>query len=93
MGFVGASIKPAVEVMRNLYDLFVMCNATLVEVNPLGETPDGKVRCVDAKLNFDDNAEFRQEDIFELRDRTQEDPREIAASAYVLKEEGKEYSS
>ena len=52
-------------------------DCTLVEVNPLGETPDGDVVVCDAKINFDDNAEFRQGDIFKFRDRTQEDQREV----------------
>merc|ERR550514_94126 len=56
----------------------------MVEVNPLAETPDGRVLCADAKLNFDDNAEFRQDEIFAMRDISQEDPRDVGASKYDL---------
>ena len=59
-------------------------DATLCEINPLAETQDSKVMCCDAKLNFDDNAEFRQKKIFQHRDRTQEDPREVEAAQYDL---------
>jgi hypothetical protein len=57
---------------------------TMVEINPLAETTDGRVLVCDAKLNFDDNAEFRQKPIFERRDSTQEDPREVAAAEHGL---------
>ena len=47
------------------------------QINPLAETSDGKMMAADAKLNFDDNAGFRQKEIFAMRDTTQEDPREV----------------
>jgi succinyl-CoA synthetase beta subunit len=72
------------ELVKNLYTLFRTNDCTLVEVNPLAETPDGRVVVCDGKVNFDDNAEFRQKKIFALRDRTQEDPREVEAHAYDL---------
>ncbi|XXQ30384.1 Succinate-CoA ligase subunit beta [Plasmodiophora brassicae] len=78
------SLDEAKKVMSSLYQLFRKTDATLVEINPLCETHDGRVRCTDAKLNFDDNAEYRQKEIFELRDRKQEDPREVMASEYGL---------
>jgi succinyl-CoA synthetase beta subunit len=56
----------------------------MLEINPLAETPDGNVFVCDAKINFDDNAAFRQADIFKQRDFTQEDPREVEASKYDL---------
>jgi len=61
-------------------------DCTQVEINPLVETtkPFGKVAAVDAKLNFDDNAAFRQKEVFEMRDPTEEDPREVAASKFDL---------
>lgn len=71
-------------VMKNLYNLFSSTDATLVEINPMAETPDGHVIVCDAKLNFDDNAEFRQGDIFARRDTSQEDAREVAAAEYDL---------
>jgi len=71
-------------VVEKLYQLFRAHDCTLVEVNPLAETPEGRVVVCDAKINFDDNAEFRQGNIFKLRDRTQEDYREVEASKYDL---------
>jgi len=56
----------------------------LVEINPLSETPEGHVFVCDCKLNFDDNSEFRQKEIFTKRDRAQEDPREVEAAQYQL---------
>jgi succinyl-CoA synthetase beta subunit len=60
------------------------CDSTLIEINPLIETPDKHVICADAKINFDDNADFRQKEIFELRDYSQEDPREVRAQKFNL---------
>jgi succinyl-CoA synthetase beta subunit len=67
-----------------LYELFIKCDATLIEINPMIETPAKKVICADAKINFDDNADFRQKEIFELRDTSQEDQREVRAQLYNL---------
>ena len=78
------SFDKIVTLMMNLYDMFISCDCTQVEVNPLGETPDGNVVVCDAKVNFDDNAQFRQPSIFALRDYTQEDPREVEASKFHL---------
>ncbi|KAL7541649.1 hypothetical protein ACHAXR_011096 [Thalassiosira sp. AJA248-18] len=78
------SYVKAVTLINNLYDMFLGCDCTQVEVNPLAETPDGDVVVCDAKVNFDDNAEFRQKSIFERRDFSQEDPREVEASKYDL---------
>lgn len=77
-------ISKATEQVEKLYSLFLEKDATLLEINPLAETPDGEVVCVDAKINFDDNAEFRHQDIFKQRDLTQEDEREVRASAFDL---------
>ncbi|KAK4534337.1 hypothetical protein CDCA_CDCA01G0362 [Cyanidium caldarium] len=76
--------EAATELVRNLFRMFLDKDCTLVEINPLVQTPHGQLVCVDAKVNFDDNAAFRQRDVFALRDTTQEDPREVAASAYDL---------
>mmetsp|Transcript_9598 Transcript_9598/g.16865 ORF Transcript_9598/g.16865 Transcript_9598/m.16865 type:complete len:444 (+) Transcript_9598:221-1552(+) len=84
MGFKGESLDKAKVVMTNLYNQFISTDGTLVEINPLAETPSGDVYCCDAKLNFDDNADFRQKDVFEYRDRAQEDPREVDAAQYGL---------
>lgn len=74
----------AKQLMMNLYKMFIDCDCTQVEVNPLAETPEGDIVVCDAKVNFDDNAQFRQSDIFARRDTTQEDSREVAASKYDL---------
>eukprot|EP00286_Rhodomonas_abbreviata_P014832 CAMPEP_0181341136 /NCGR_PEP_ID=MMETSP1101-20121128/30236_1 /TAXON_ID=46948 /ORGANISM="Rhodomonas abbreviata, Strain Caron Lab Isolate" /LENGTH=446 /DNA_ID=CAMNT_0023452367 /DNA_START=45 /DNA_END=1385 /DNA_ORIENTATION=- len=72
------------DVVEKLYGLFRKHDCTLLEVNPLAETPDNRVVVCDAKINFDDNAEFRQKDVFEFRDRSQEDWREVEAAKYDL---------
>eukprot|EP00475_Leptophrys_vorax_P031077 TRINITY_DN46970_c0_g1_i1.p1 TRINITY_DN46970_c0_g1~~TRINITY_DN46970_c0_g1_i1.p1 ORF type:complete len:446 (-),score=91.96 TRINITY_DN46970_c0_g1_i1:163-1500(-) len=72
--------QEAAEQVKRLYKMFISSDCTLLEINPLAETADGKMVAADAKLNFDDNASFRHKDIFALRDESQEDPREVAAS-------------
>jgi len=67
-----------------LYNTFTKCDCTMVEVNPFTETPDGSVVAVDAKVNFDDNADFRQKAIHEQRDTSQEDPLDVQAAAHDL---------
>lgn len=69
--------------MAKLYKLFKDTDATQVEINPLSETAEG-VMCMDAKLGFDENAEFRQKKVFDLRDKTQEDAAEVEAAEYGL---------
>jgi len=64
----------------NLYKLFMEKDALMVEVNPLAETSENEVMCIDAKINFDDNAMFRQKDIHDMEDSTQKDPREVEAA-------------
>ncbi|GKY98877.1 hypothetical protein MPSEU_000843700 [Mayamaea pseudoterrestris] len=78
------SFDKAVTLMKNLYSMFIALDCTQVEINPLAETPDGEVVVCDAKVNFDDNAEFRQGTVFSRRDYSQEDPREVEASKYDL---------
>ncbi|XP_076930850.1 succinate--CoA ligase [ADP-forming] subunit beta, mitochondrial-like [Bidens hawaiensis] len=70
----------SIEQVKKLYNLFRECDCTQLEINPIAETSDNKLVAADAKLNFDDNAAFRQKEIFALRDPTQEDPREVAAA-------------
>jgi len=72
------------EQIRALYNMFVDNDCTMVEVNPLAEDADGNLIAADAKIGFDDNAEFRQKAIFDQRDHTQEDPREVAAGKWDL---------
>jgi len=80
LGFSGAQLADAQVQIKNLYELFIKTDSTQVEINPFVITKDSKVYCVDAKMNFDDNASFRQKELFALRDFSMEDPREVAAS-------------
>ncbi|KAJ4726934.1 Succinate--CoA ligase [ADP-forming] subunit beta, mitochondrial [Melia azedarach] len=75
-----ADRNDAIEQVKKLYKLFCETDCTLLEINPLAETSGNQLVAADAKLNFDDNAAFRQKEIFTLRDPTQEDPREVAAA-------------
>lgn len=84
LGFTGDKLDVATQQMLNLYKLFIAFDATQVEINPFGETPCGRVVCFDAKINFDDNAEFRQLAVFNDRDTAEEDPREVAARKFNL---------
>ncbi|KYR00414.1 succinate-CoA ligase (GDP-forming) [Tieghemostelium lacteum] len=84
LGFTGAKVKEAQDQMASLYDLFVKSDATQVEINPFAETTDNKIYAMDAKINFDDNAYFRQKEIFAMRDFGEEDPREVEASKFGL---------
>jgi succinyl-CoA synthetase beta subunit len=80
---VGTDAAAAAEQVKALYKLFVERDCTMVEVNPLAETADA-VWAADAKLGFDDNAAFRQKELFAMRDESQEDPREVAAAKFDL---------
>nr|WP_272879875.1 ADP-forming succinate--CoA ligase subunit beta [Sulfoacidibacillus ferrooxidans] len=77
-------INKAAAFMVALYQAYVDQDCSIVEINPLVVTGDGKVLALDAKLNFDDNALFRHKDIVELRDFDEEDPREVEASKFDL---------
>ena len=70
--------------LKNLYKAFVETDMSLLEINPLVLTRDKELVCLDAKVNFDDNALFRHPDIEELRDPDEEDPAELAANAIGL---------
>ncbi|XP_029907902.1 succinate--CoA ligase [GDP-forming] subunit beta, mitochondrial isoform X1 [Myripristis murdjan] len=85
LGFKGPLERQAADQIKRLYDLFLKVDATQVEVNPLGETPEGQVVCFDAKINFDDNAEFRQKAVFAMDDMTESDPTETEAAKWDLK--------
>jgi succinyl-CoA synthetase beta subunit len=74
----------ATAVMQGLYNAFEHCDASLAEINPLVITKEGQVIALDAKMNFDSNAFFRQKEIVALRDLDEEDPREVEASKYDL---------
>lgn len=79
-----ADRSSSIDQVKKLYKLFSETDCTLLEINPLAETSDNLLVAADAKLNFDDNAAFRQKEIFALRDPTQEDPREVAAAKVDL---------
>tara|TARA_B100001564_G_scaffold353682_1_gene363049 strand:- start:60 stop:1223 length:1164 start_codon:yes stop_codon:yes gene_type:complete len=70
--------------IKSLYKILLEKDANLIEINPLIITKGGKIICLDAKMNFDDNAIFRRPDILELRDLNEEDPAEIEASKHDL---------
>ncbi|MGD9580017.1 MAG: ADP-forming succinate--CoA ligase subunit beta [Vampirovibrionia bacterium] len=76
--------KEAISLISNLYKVFIEKDCSLAEVNPLVITTDNRVLALDAKLNFDDGALYRQKDIIELRDLDEEDPLEVEASKYGL---------
>jgi succinyl-CoA synthetase beta subunit len=84
LGFGIAQVKQAVPLLMNLYKTFVETDCSLLEINPLVLTKEGDLLCLDAKLNFDDNALFRHLRIRDLRDYDEEDPTEIEASQYDL---------
>ncbi|MFA1818585.1 ADP-forming succinate--CoA ligase subunit beta [Virgibacillus oceani] len=77
-------LSKAVKFMTGLYQAFVEKDCSIAEINPLVTTGDGEVLALDAKLNFDDNALFRQKDVMELRDLDEEDEKEIEASKHDL---------
>jgi len=77
-------IRQFSSMVRNLYELFVMHDCSLLEINPLIITTEEQILAIDAKINFDDNALFRQKEILEYRDFDEEDPLEVEASKYQL---------
>lgn len=77
-------IKQLTNVLTGLYKMFVDCDLSLVEVNPLVITKDGKLVCLDGKVNVDDNALYRQNVLRDMRDTSQEDERETKAQQWEL---------
>ena len=77
-------IETANKLIKSLYKILVEKDASLIEINPLIITKKEKIICLDAKMNFDDNAIFRRPEILKLRDLNEEDPAEIQASKYDL---------
>ena len=78
--FTDEQKKEAFKLVRALYKILIQKDANLIEINPLIITKKGKLICLDAKMNFDDNAMFRRPEILKLRDLNEEDPMETAAS-------------
>jgi succinyl-CoA synthetase beta subunit len=74
----------AVKLVKSIYEIVIKKDASLIEINPLIITKSQKMICLDAKMNFDDNALFRRPEILKLRDLTEEDLTEIEASKYDL---------
>ncbi len=84
LGLEGEKLKKFSKLMAALYDAFVKTDASQVEINPLVETEDGDIIILDAKINFDSNALYRQPEVLELRDLEEEEPLEIEASKHEL---------
>jgi succinyl-CoA synthetase beta subunit len=76
--------EEAADTIMKLYQIFTERDATQIEINPLAESSDHKVLAMDAKFGFDDNAEFRQEEVFSWRDRSQENADEVKAAEFGL---------
>ena len=84
LGLDGNQIKSAAKFLTAMYDAFLELDASMVEINPLVVTGAGDVIALDAKMNFDDNALYRQPDVEALRDEDEEDPMELEASKHEL---------
>jgi len=84
LGLKPGQISEAVRFMSGLYKAFAETDASLMEINPFVSCSDERLFALDAKINFDDNAQFRHTDLRELRDITEEDPLEVEASKYSL---------
>jgi succinyl-CoA synthetase beta subunit len=84
LGLGSDKLRAFEKLLSSLYRLFMSCDCSMVEINPLVETPDGQILALDAKFNFDDNALYRHPEISAMRDITEEDPREVEAHKFDL---------
>ena len=84
LGLKGDQVKAASKLVENLYRMVVEKDMSLLEINPLVVTKDGKLICLDGKMNFDSNALYRHPEIVALRDLNEEDPTEVEASKHDL---------
>jgi succinyl-CoA synthetase beta subunit len=84
IGMTGEAAKAAAKIFVEAARLFVSLDASLVEINPLCETKDGQIVAVDAKINADDNAAYRQAEIAQWQDASETDPNELEAAKYGL---------
>jgi succinyl-CoA synthetase beta subunit len=84
LGLTGPLAGQATKLFTAMYKLFIERDCSMIEVNPLVVTPDCRLLALDAKFNFDDNALYRQPEIVAMRDKGEEDPREVAASEHSL---------
>jgi len=80
----GQQVKQCVQLVKSLYKLFVEKDMEMLEINPLVVMTNGNLKCLDAKMGFDSNALYRHPEIAALRDETEEDPKELAASKFDL---------
>jgi succinyl-CoA synthetase beta subunit len=84
LGLSGPLLGQASKLFTAMFQLFQARDCSMIEVNPLVVSKDGRLLALDAKFNFDDNALYRQPEIVALRDKSEEDPREVAASEFSL---------
>ncbi|WP_093255247.1 ADP-forming succinate--CoA ligase subunit beta [Rubrimonas cliftonensis] len=84
LGLEGKQIRQCVDLIEKLYRLFMARDVSLLEINPLIVDGEGDLKCLDCKMNFDSNSLYRQKAVLEMRDETEEDPKELAASKYDL---------
>ena len=84
LGLEGNQVKQCVALVKTLYKAFTEKDMEMLEINPLIVMPDGNLKVLDAKISFDGNAIYRHADIAALRDETEEDPKELAASKFDL---------
>jgi len=84
LGFSDKLENQAKTQLAALYKLFLDLDCTQVEVNPFAETPQGEIYAADAKMNFDDNAKFRQKEVFDMHNPEEDDPRETEAAKFNL---------
>ncbi|XP_059081587.1 succinate--CoA ligase [ADP-forming] subunit beta, mitochondrial-like [Tigriopus californicus] len=84
LGINASKADEVAQIFVNLYKMFESKDATMVEINPFAEDSNGTYFCLDAKLRFDDNADFRQKEVFAQRDWSQEDPSEVEAANHNL---------
>ncbi len=84
LGLEGPQVKQCVKLVNTLFKMFIEKDMEMLEINPLIVTDKGDLKCLDAKMGFDGNSLYRQPDIMALRDETEEDPKELAASKFDL---------
>ncbi|CAF1116656.1 unnamed protein product [Didymodactylos carnosus] len=84
LGFCNDALQEAGDTLLKLYDLFMKKDIVLLEINPLTEGADGKIYCMDCKINVDDNSEFRQKEVFGYKDVSQSDWRDVKAAESEL---------
>ena len=84
LGLSGNAFKEAVQIFYKMYECYQQNDASILEINPLVVTKDDKIIALDSKFNFDSNALFRQKEILDMRDLSEEDEMEIEASQYNL---------